>query len=127
MSQTDIAVSSSVRREVFDASFTGETVTVKDMIDLAGVSKVTLLKILDTAGLSPVGKVVSGGRGRPAALFDRDAFMAIMADRKSAKVSKVKDTVSADAVAEPDTVEAETGEVRTMTVDEINAALSAAE
>ena len=127
MSQTVVAVVSSPRREVFDASFTGETCTVQDMLAIAGVSKVTLLKILDAAQLTPIGKVVSGGRGRPAALFDRDAFLAIMAERKSSKTEKAKDTVTADAVAEPDTVEPETGEVRTMTVDEINAALAAAE
>ena len=126
MTQT-VAVVSSPRREVFDASFTGETCTVQDMLAIAGVSKVTLLKILDAAQLTPIGKVVSGGRGRPAALFDRDAFLAIMAERKSSKTEKAKDTVTADAVAEPDTVEPETGEVRTMTVDEINAALAAAE
>jgi len=127
MSQTVAVVSSSPRREVFDASFTGETCTVQDMLAIAGVSKVTLLKILDAANLAPIGKVVSGGRGRPAALFDRDAFLAVMAERTAAKGSKAKDTVQADAVAEPDDSDSETGEVRTMTVDEINAALSAAE
>ena len=66
MSQTVAVVSSSPRREVFDASFTGETCTVQDMLAIAGVSKVTLLKILDAANLLPIGKVVSGGRGRPA-------------------------------------------------------------
>ena len=127
MSQTVAVVSSSPRREVFDASFTGETCTVQDMLAIAGVSKVTLLKILDAANLLPIGKVVSGGRGRPAALFDRDAFLAVMQERNAAKGSKAKDTVQADAVAEPDDSDSETGEVRTMTVDEINAALAAAE
>ena len=125
MSQTVAVVSSSPRREVFDASFTGETCTVQDMLAIAGVSKVTLLKILDAANLLPIGKVVSGGRGRPAALFDRDAFLAVMQERTAAKGSKAKDTVKADAVAEPDEGDSETGEVRTMTVDEINAALAA--
>ena len=127
MSQTVVAVVSSPRREVFDASFTGETCTVQDMLAIAGVSKVTLLKILDAANLAPIGKVVSGGRGRPAALFDRDAFLAVMQERTAAKASKAKDTVIADAVAEPDDSDSETGEVRTMSVDEINAALAAAE
>ena len=127
MSQTVVAVVSSPRREVFDASFTGETCTVQDMLAIAGVSKVTLLKILDAAQLTPIGKVVSGGRGRPAALFDRDAFLAVMSERTAAKGGKAKDTVTADAVAEPDDSDSETGEVRTMSVDEINAALAAAE
>jgi len=87
----------------------GETITVKDILDLAGVSKVTLLKMIETAGIVPVGKVVSGGRGRPAFLFDRadvqrmlDARLAskLVKDNKPAAVAPVNDT--ADAVAEPD-------------------------
>ena len=86
----------------------GETITVKDILELAGVSKVTLLKLIETAGIQPVGKVVSGGRGRPAFLFDRleiqnmlDARSAgKLAKSKPAKAAPVNDT--ADAVAEPD-------------------------
>jgi len=87
----------------------GETITVKDILDLAGVSKVTLLKMIETAGIVPVGKVVSGGRGRPAFLFDRadvqrmlDARLAskLAKDNKPVAAAPVNDT--ADAVAEPD-------------------------
>jgi hypothetical protein len=87
----------------------GETITVKDILDLAGVSKVTLLKMIESAGIVPVGKVVSGGRGRPAFLFDRADVQRMLDARSTGKVTKdsklvavapVNDT--ADAVAEPD-------------------------
>ncbi len=86
----------------------GETITVKDILDLAGVSKVTLLKMIETAGIVPVGKVVSGGRGRPAFLFDRADVQRMLDARQASKLAKdnkpaaapVNDT--ADAVAEPD-------------------------
>jgi hypothetical protein len=84
----------------------GETVTVKDMLAEAGVSKVTLLKLIESAGLQPVGKVVSGGRGRPAFLFDRAEVQRMLEARTAGKLAKdkpakapVNDT--ADAVAEP--------------------------
>ena len=99
----------------------GETITVKDMLELAGVSKVTLLKLIETAGIQPVGKVVSGGRGRPAFLFDRAEIQRMLDARSAAKLAKdkptktdvVADNVKAahdmiwandkvDAVAEPD-------------------------
>jgi hypothetical protein len=86
----------------------GETITVKDMLELAGVSKVTLLKLIEASGIQPVGKVVSGGRGRPAFLFDREEIQRMLDARSAAKLAKdkpakaapVNDTV--DAVAEPD-------------------------
>ena len=86
----------------------GETITVKDMLELAGVSKVTLLKLIEASGIQPVGKVVSGGRGRPAFLFDREEIHRMLDARsagkleksKPAKAAPVDDTV--DAVAEPD-------------------------
>lgn len=102
---TDSAVAPTFQRTVGE----GETITVKDMLALAGVSKVTLLKLIESAGIQPVGKVVSGGRGRPAFLFDRaeiqrmlDARSAgkLAKDNKPATVGAVNDT--ADAVAEPD-------------------------
>jgi hypothetical protein len=100
-----------------DPDFSGETLTVKDMLELSGVSKATLMKKLAAANLTPIGKQVSGGRGRPSALYDRNSFMAAM----SLTVQPIVDTNESDAVAEPmDNI----GEVRTMTVDEINAALA---
>lgn len=95
--------------------FTGQTITMKEMLDQSGVSKVTLLKLLDTAGLQPVGKMLSGGRGRPASLFDREAFAQLLANRTASK--KVKPAkVEADAVAESDDSDA-------LSVDQINALL----
>jgi hypothetical protein len=87
----------------------GETITVKDILDLAGVSKVTLLKMIETAGIVPVGKVVSGGRGRPAFLFDRADVQRMLDARLASKLAKGNKPVAAapvndtaDAVAEPD-------------------------
>lgn len=86
----------------------GETVTVKDMLELAGVSKVTLLKLIEASGIQPVGKVVSGGRGRPAFLFDRAEIQRMLDARSAAKLEKSKPAKAApvndtaDAVAEPD-------------------------
>jgi hypothetical protein len=111
------AVVSSVSRIFNNPDFSGETLTINDMLELSGVSKATLMKKLAAANLTPVGKQVSGGRGRPSALYDRDSFMAAM----SLTVQPIVDTNEADAVAEPMN---DVGEVRTMTVDEINAALA---
>lgn len=84
----------------------GETITVKDMLAQAGVSKVTLLKLIESAGLQPVGKVVSGGRGRPAFLFDRVEVQRMLEARTAGKLAKDKPAKAAvndtaDAVAEP--------------------------
>ena len=86
----------------------GETITVKDILELAGVSKVTLLKLIAAAGIQPVGKVASGGRGRPAFLFDRLEIQRMLDARSAAKLAKDKPSKTApvndtaDAVAEPD-------------------------
>jgi hypothetical protein len=110
-----------------------EKVTVKDMMALADVSKVTLLKILSVADLQPIGKVTSGGRGRPALLFDRAAFLAVLAGRAVSKKDAVDEKPAAIAacetfVAEPavDNTETvpETVVQYTMSVDEINAMMA---
>ena len=112
-----------------------ETVTVKDMMELADVSKVTLLKIIAGAGLKPTGKLASGGRGRPALLFDRASFVAALAGRKTATVQDTVNRLAAivaesEVVEDPETVvdKAETDQdnvvAYTMSVDEINAALA---
>jgi hypothetical protein len=112
-----------------------ETVTVKDMMELADVSKVTLLKIIAGAGLKPTGKLASGGRGRPALLFDRASFVAALAGRKTATVQDTVNRLAAivaesEFVESPETVvdKAETDQdnvvAYTMSVDEINAALA---
>jgi hypothetical protein len=86
----------------------GETITVKDILELAGVSKVTLLKLIDASGIKPVGKIVSGGRGRPAFLFDRGEVQNMLDARSAGKLAKSKPSKTvlpndtADAVAEPD-------------------------
>lgn len=95
MVQVQSIVSTSGKRELFDPTFTGETITVKDMMNLAGVSKVTILKLIKGADLLPVGKVASGGRGRPAALYDRDSFLTLLKNRGDT----VGNTVESDAVA----------------------------
>lgn len=115
-------VSTAGKREL-STNFTGETVTVKEMIELSGVSKVTLLKLLSASGIQPVGKVLSGSRGRPAALFDRDVFARILTDRNTAKTTKGKKStvkVKADASAEPDS-DSDSDE---LSVDQINAMLA---
>ena len=115
-------VSSTAAKHELVGGFTGETITMKEIIDNSGLSKVTLLKLLSVNGVQPVGKVVSGSRGRPAALFDRDTVTRLLADRASAKSGKAKKAstvkVEADASAEPEDSVAE------MSVDEINAALA---
>lgn len=95
------------RSQQSTASGTGETITVKEMLNLAGVSKVTLMKLIRTSGLQPVGKVASGGRGRPAALFDRDSFLSAI---RSGNTSTVGSSVDAAVPA--------------LSVDQINSALS---
>lgn len=115
-------VSSSATKRELVGGFSGDTITMKEIIDNSGLSKVTLLKLLSANGVQPVGKVLSGSRGRPAALFDRDTVTRMLADRASAKSGKLKkvDTVKveADASAEPEDNGSE------MSVDEINAALA---
>lgn len=104
-----VATSSPVAPSLLRTVGEGETITVKDILELAGVSKVTLLKMIESAGIVPVGKVVSGGRGRPAFLFDRADVQRMLDARQASKLAKdnkpvavapVNDT--ADAVAEPD-------------------------
>lgn len=58
----------------------GDTVTMQDMVRLSGLSRVSLKKIIANH-LQPVGKVASGGRGRPAFLYDRQSFLDLMGDR----------------------------------------------
>jgi hypothetical protein len=110
---------SGVCRVFNNPDFSGETITVKEMLEVSGVSKATLVKKLAAANLSPIGKQVSGGRGRPSALYDRAAFMSAMS--LSDETVTVSSESVADAVAEPVN---DIGEVRTMSIDEINAALS---
>ncbi len=115
-------VSSSATKCELVGGFSGDTITMKEILDNSGLSKVTLLKLLSANGVQPVGKVLNGSRGRPAALFDRDTVTRMLADRASAKSGKSKkvDTVKveADASAEPEDSGSE------MSVDEINAALA---
>ena len=115
-----------------------ETVTVKDMMELADVSKVTLLKIIAGAGLKPTGKLASGGRGRPALLFDRASFVAALAGHTRHRhvcvaiggVWRAVIAAESEVVESPETVvdKAETDQdnvvAYTMSVDEINAALA---
>ena len=56
------------------AGFSGETMTLAEALKLSGKSKVTLLKIINSKDnrVPIVGKVMTGGRGRPANLYDRN-------------------------------------------------------
>lgn len=90
---------------LFVKDFAGETTTIKDMVEASGLSKVTIMKIVSSAKLSAIGKVASGGRGRPASLFDKAAFLAAIANRGTKVDSTVDNTVKADAVA--DTVDSD--------------------
>ena len=66
------------RREI-EASFTGEAVSLNDCVSLAQKSKVTTLKLIRDEKVPVVGKVITGKRGRPGNLYDRDAFVAALA------------------------------------------------
>lgn len=78
----------------------GDTVTINDMIQLSGLNRVSLLKVIGTR-LQPVGRAVPVGRGRPANLYDRQSFLDLMGDRagRSMVVSTGNDqTLSVDEI-----------------------------
>jgi len=62
------------RREV-EASFSGEVISLEEAVKLASKSKVTVLKMIKESKVPIVGKIISGKRGRPGHLYDRDIFL----------------------------------------------------
>lgn len=85
--QTDISVNNNVnntktepKKELNPGYSGGETITLKEIVELSGKSKVTVLKIIKTNKIEAVGKVVSGKKGRPGNLYSRaqiDTFFKI--------------------------------------------------
>jgi hypothetical protein len=71
-------------RDELNEDYTGTVVSINEAMVTAGVSKVTLLKMIRAAQLQPVGKRYAGGRGRPANLFDADDMQAAIVQRSSA-------------------------------------------
>jgi hypothetical protein len=125
MTQTAIATPATSTTNTVPAVAGTSTITVKEMLELAGVSKVTLLKMLAVSGIQPCDKLLTGGRGRPAALYDRARFTTLLQERSSAKAAPksaktTKKEADAVAPAAPEKTEA-----RALTVDEIDALLAA--
>lgn len=54
--------------------FSGDTITLKEIVELSGKSKVTVLKIIKANKIEAVGKVVSGTKGRPANCYAKEDF-----------------------------------------------------
>ena len=72
---TDVAVEKTVKHELFNG-FEGETMSLKEAMELSSKSKVTLLKIIKQKRVLTVGKIVSNSRGRPASLYNRSELTA---------------------------------------------------
>ena len=68
-------------KEEIQADFSGQTISLKEAMILACKSKVTLLKIIHEKKVACVGKIITGGRGRPASLYDRVQMMAAINQR----------------------------------------------
>ena len=72
---TEVAVEKTVKFELFNG-FEGETMSLKEAMELSSKSKVTLLKIIKQKRVLTVGKIVSNSRGRPASLYNRSELTA---------------------------------------------------
>ena len=80
MSNTNTATSTNTEKaaatQELNPGFNGDTITLKEAVDMSGKSKVTVLKIIKDQKIASVGLVKSGTRGRPANLYDRAALLA---------------------------------------------------
>lgn len=72
--QTDVSAS----KNELNPGFEGETITLKEAVDISGKSKVTVLKVIKDQKVPSVGQVRSQKRGRPANLYERAVLLAAL-------------------------------------------------
>lgn len=69
------AAAEEMPKNMIFGDFTGETMSLKDAMDLTKKSKVTVLKVIRDNKIKSVGKIVTAKRGRPGNLYNKEQLM----------------------------------------------------